>query len=275
MHHSSLCQNTMKRKLLKWLEFVSNVRLDNFAKFRICNLHFEDTCFRKKYPRPLLLMGSIPTLKSFTGHANEKINKSKPTNESSTSSPTDAVDSTSSPTDAVDSTSSPTDAVDSTSSPTDAVDSTLSPTDAADTISSIDMNQVITDSIEKSESLYDHEDNSEESKRARFQIDIDVPSTCKVVVYEKIQTWERHFTSIIRNTFHCKNVCKNLMAFNRDCCPQITLCSDETTTVFLKNFMTIRCHWEARFMRQELKHSEKRPNKATQTKKERLIINGL
>ncbi|XP_039309566.1 THAP domain-containing protein 11-like isoform X2 [Solenopsis invicta] len=179
--------------LLKWLEFVSNVRLDNFAKFRICNLHFEDTCFRKKYPRPLLLMGSIPTLKSFTGHANEKINKSKPTNESSTSSPTDAVDSTSSPTDAVDSTSSPTDAVDSissptdavdsTSSPTDAVDSTLSPTDAADTISSIDMNQVITDSIEKSESLYDHEDNSEESKRARFQIDIDVPSTCKVVVY--------------------------------------------------------------------------------------------
>lgn len=94
-------------------------------------------------------------------------------------------------------------------------------------------------------------------------------------IFEKIQTWERHFTSIIRNTFHCKNVCKNLMAFNRDCCPQIILCSDETTTVFLKNFMTIRCHWEARFMRQELKHSEKRPNKATQTKKERLIINGL
>ncbi|KYM83797.1 hypothetical protein ALC53_05754 [Atta colombica] len=48
---------------LKWLEFVPlNARLDNSDNFRICNLHFEDACFRKKYPRPLLIIGSISTL---------------------------------------------------------------------------------------------------------------------------------------------------------------------------------------------------------------------
>lgn len=34
----------------------------NPSHLRICSDHFESKCIRKKYPRPLLVRGAIPTL---------------------------------------------------------------------------------------------------------------------------------------------------------------------------------------------------------------------
>lgn len=46
----------------KWQEFADMQR-DPPNHFRICSDHFEPKCIRKKYPRPLLVHGAIPTIK--------------------------------------------------------------------------------------------------------------------------------------------------------------------------------------------------------------------
>ncbi|XP_011860026.1 PREDICTED: uncharacterized protein LOC105557394 [Vollenhovia emeryi] len=47
----------------KWQEFA-NVQGDPPNHLRICSDHFESNCIRKKYPRPLLVHGAIPTIKT-------------------------------------------------------------------------------------------------------------------------------------------------------------------------------------------------------------------
>jgi len=46
----------------KWQEFAG-VQGDPPNHLRICSDHFESKCIRKKYPRPLLVHGAIPTIK--------------------------------------------------------------------------------------------------------------------------------------------------------------------------------------------------------------------
>lgn len=46
----------------KWQEFAG-VQRDPSNHLRICSDHFESKCIRKKYPRPLLVHGAIPTIK--------------------------------------------------------------------------------------------------------------------------------------------------------------------------------------------------------------------
>ncbi|XP_036147583.1 uncharacterized protein LOC105832622 [Monomorium pharaonis] len=46
----------------KWQEFAG-VQGDPLNHLRICSDHFESKCIRKKYPRPLLVRGAMPTIK--------------------------------------------------------------------------------------------------------------------------------------------------------------------------------------------------------------------
>lgn len=46
----------------KWQEFAC-VQGEPPNHLRICSDHFESKCIRKKYPRPLLVHGAIPTIK--------------------------------------------------------------------------------------------------------------------------------------------------------------------------------------------------------------------
>ena len=46
----------------KWQEFAG-VQGNPPNHLRICSDHFESNCIRKKYPRPLLVRGAMPTIK--------------------------------------------------------------------------------------------------------------------------------------------------------------------------------------------------------------------
>ena len=55
--------NKMIYRRKKWQEFAGVQ--EDLPNLRICSHHFESKYVRKKYPRPLLVRGAIPTVKPY------------------------------------------------------------------------------------------------------------------------------------------------------------------------------------------------------------------
>lgn len=87
-------------------------------------------------------------------------------------------------------------------------------------------------------------------------------------IFKNIQAWEKEFQLIIRSKLHLKNISKTLifMLWEKNASP-LKLCSPEATKNFIKLFIRIRCHWEARFIRRILKKGGTLVVKKTKGKK--------
>ncbi|KAK0177017.1 hypothetical protein PV328_001108 [Microctonus aethiopoides] len=71
------------------------------------------------------------------------------------------------------------------------------------------------------------------------------------LLFSTVKKWNNKFETIIGNHIHKGNTSEHLHSELEFLSFQ--LCSIEATTLFLKVFIKVRCFWEARFIRRELK----------------------
>ncbi|KAL6417185.1 hypothetical protein ACFW04_014614 [Cataglyphis niger] len=229
---SSLSQRVLSHFLLlckitsilqkKWQEFT-DVQKDPQNHIRICSDHFESKCFRKKYPRPLLVHGTIPTIKLHHKHLAQVNSSFGPS------------------------------AIHSTFVPQASAASPMSTEKNTSKNISLEVTSPLTKSIFKPMKTFSTE-NFEENKNEKSDVGVKIAESNKVD--KESNTWKKEFQSV-RNKLHLKNISEILiiMLLKKNVSP-LQLCSPEATKSFISLFIRIRCHWKARFIRRILKKGD-------------------